>query len=352
MANVTPIKRFDEIHGVMMLTTTPGEIDDLLQDERLRIFLLALLAMAATAISSLMLARTVAGPIRKLSEAAEEVSVDINASDRLPRYDDRDDEVGQLARSFAKMTSALRARIDASERFAADVAHELKNPLTAASSTASSLVYARDDAHRAQLVEQINGELKRLNKLISDVSEASRLDAQLAKQANLPVPLDEIARNVVDVFRDLNSDTDRKIVFETGLAGQDCRVRGHDGRLGQVLTNLIDNAISFSPANGTVTVRLTRIGPMLRVAVEDEGPGVDPGQMEDVFRRFYTYRPTAESSRGGNSGLGLSISREIIAAHGGRIWVENRETGGARFQFELPALSPAPVAGRRKPFRV
>jgi len=349
VANVVPIRRYGEIHGVLMLSTEPGAIDDLLSEERLRILVLALLATCATAIASIILARTVAGPLRHLSQAAEDVASDINASDGLPRFDERDDEVGQLARSFAQMTQTLRKRIDDSERFAADVAHELKNPLTAASSTASSLIYARDDAHRTQLIEQVNGELTRLNKLISDVASAQRLDAQLAKQENEPVPLDQIARNIVDVFRDIHAANGVNLVYVSELTPAQSRVFGHDGRLGQVLTNLIDNAVSFSPVGGTVTVRLDRVADTLRVAVEDQGKGVDPEQTDKIFRRFYTYRPSAESSRGDNSGLGLSITREIIQAHAGRIWVENRDEGGAKFVVELPAIVET---NRRRNFRV
>ena len=224
------------------------------------------------------------------------------------------------------MTASLYRRIEASEKFAADVAHELKNPLTAASSTAQSLTFARNDQERDQLVSQIRGELKRLNKLISDVSNASRLDAELALQQRQPVDVGEVLQNVVASFRDLVDGTGRKVELEVQADGaDDLLVLGQDGRLGQVATNLIDNALSFSPDEGTVRVKACRTGDIVEFTVEDEGPGVEPGKLETVFDRFYTYRPTANSSRGNNSGLGLSISREIVDAHEGRIWAENRQ---------------------------
>ncbi len=341
---VAPIKLLDKVQGVLLLSTKPGEIDDLLFDERSRILLLALLAFCATLAVSLLLAQTVAGPMRRLSAAAERVTQEIGASEELPKFPNREDEIGQLARSFATMTAALRRRIEASEKFAADVAHELKNPLAAARSTAESLTYARTEAQRDDLVQTITGELARLNRLITDVSNASRLDAELARQELEPTNIAVVARGVVDTFSDLISDDPRNlsVVFDLRTGNTPTLVRGHEGRLGQVLTNLIDNALSFSPENGSVRLSLseTRDG-SLQIDIEDDGPGIDAGKLETIFTRFYTFRPTENTSRGANSGLGLSISREIIEAHGGRIWAENRPDRGARFTIQLPRETTA-----------
>lgn len=346
-----PIVRAKQIHGVLLLSTDPGEIEKVLNKERNAIWKLAILAILTSIVVSLLLAYAVADPIHKLSEAARAVSHDINAHKQLPDYPNRSDEVAQLAASFRAMTEALYRRIEASEKFAADVAHELKNPLTAASSTAQSLYYARTDEEREQLVGQIRAELKRLNKLISDVSNASRLDAELALQQREPVSVRDVVESVVASFRDIISDTGRTVAL-TPIRDRvsDLMVLGQDGRLGQVVTNLIDNAVSFSPDDGEVTVTCARMADEVEIAVEDQGPGIDPEKLETVFERFYTYRPTASASRGNNSGLGLSISREIVKAHGGRIWAENRYRGdpgaagglpsnrlGARFVVRLPA---------------
>ena len=323
-----PIKRGDEVRGVLLMSTAPGAIDDVQADELFAVLLMVFGATAAALIASYLLARTVAEPVRQLSKHANEVTRDIQAARDLPRFDKRDDEVGQLARSFTLMTRALYRRIEASEKFAADVAHELKNPLTAARSTAESLVYAKTDAQRDELVEQIQLELKRLNRLISDVSNASRLDAELALQRFEPVDLSSVTTNLVETFRDMHAHEGKRITLDidrAGGAGEDAYViQGQEGRVAQVLTNLLSNALSFTPEGGAVHVTLEHRGEFIEMAVADEGPGIAPEYLEKIFERFYTYRPTAATSRGDNSGLGLAISREIVEAHGGQIWAENR----------------------------
>jgi two-component system, OmpR family, sensor histidine kinase ChvG len=363
-----PILRARQIHGVLLLSTDPGEIEKVLNKERMAILKLAGLALVTSFVVSMLLAYSVATPIHTLSAAAEAVSRDINARHTLPDFSKRQDEVGQLAQSFGAMTAALFRRIEQSEKFAADVAHELKNPLTAANATAQSLAYAHTDEEREQLVAQIRAELKRLNRLISDVSNASRLDAELALQSREAVDISEVLDNVVSTFRDLLGGTSRTVTLEV-VAG-DLVVQGQDGRLAQVVTNLIDNAISFSPEDSVVRVLARRDGDKVAITIEDDGPGIDPDKLETVFDRFYTYRPTATTSRGNNSGLGLSISREIIRAHQGKIWAENRyasvagtrpaskavsksgerERLGARFTIQLPAR-PAPSSQRHPSLR-
>ncbi len=345
-----PIKRANTILGALLLNTRPGDIEKTLSEERSRIATLAIIALLATIISSLLLARTVAEPIRKLSDAAEEVSRNINARQQLPDYTDRNDEVGQLAKAFRAMTAALYRRIESSESFAADVAHELKNPLTAARSTAESLVYAKSPEQRDELVRQIQNELKRLNRLITDVSNASRLDAELARQAMVPTNVGDVVDNVNALFRDILSEDTRKVavVIEGGADRASLKITGHEGRLAQVVTNLVDNAVSFSPPNGTVTVRVRPSANSIDILVEDEGPGIPEDRLAIIFDRFYTDRPESEAVRGKNSGLGLSISREIVRAHGGEIWAENRLAAGqakgdgkplgARFVVRLPRL--------------
>jgi two-component system sensor histidine kinase ChvG len=350
----TPIVRGDKVRGVLLVSTAPGEIDDVQAAELNAVLVLVLGATVAALLASFLLARTVADPVRQLSQYANEVTNDIQAAKDLPRFDERADEVGQLARSFALMTRALYRRIEASEKFAADVAHELKNPLTAARSTAESLIYVKTDQQRDEFIDQIQLELKRLNKLISDVADASRLDADLALQRFEPVQLAAVAENLVATFRDVAAGDDRHIelVVEPAARPDAYLVSGQDGRIEQVLTNLLSNALSFTPDGGTVTVRLRREGQYVDLVVEDQGPGIPPENIEKIFARFYTYRPTANASRGGNSGLGLAISREIVAAHGGQIWAENiwpdppdddddGEPAGARFVIRLPAKAAA-----------
>jgi two-component system, OmpR family, sensor histidine kinase ChvG len=345
-----PIQYRKAVQGVLLLSTRPGEIDEVLSEERNVIIALALTAFAATLLASFLLARTIAGPMRRLSEVAENVSRNIKARDELPELAHRADEVGQMATAFREMTASLYRRIEASERFAQDVAHELKNPLTAARSTAESLAYAKNPEQQAELVRQIQGELKRLNKLITDVSDASRLDAELALQETEPVDMRAVLYGIAEVFRDIAGD-ERRVVLDIAEQPNNPAayvVQGLEARLGRVITNLLDNALSFSPENGVITVRARRVGPEIEIVVEDEGPGIPPEQLEDIFKRFYSDRPQTDRTVGKNSGLGLSISREIINAYGGRIWAANRKQPireGAAWSEEQPDLRERRIPG-------
>lgn len=360
VAIAEPIRRAKNktVQGVLFLSTQPGEISAILSEERSVIWTLAAFAFLATLTSSWLLARTVADPMRQLSEAADHVSRNLSARKELPEYSHRQDEVGQMASAFASMTAALFRRIESSEKFAADVAHELKNPLAAARSCAESMSYAKTDEQRAQLVEQIQGEIKRLNRLITDVASASRLDAELARQKMQPLDVRAVLENVSRTFVEILSSDTRTVVLnvEPAQMDSDYLVVGHDGRLGQVITNLVDNAISFSPEKGIVTVHARRRGQFVEISVTDEGPGIPEDRLEEIFARFYSDRPETDQKRGKNSGLGLSISREIVMAHNGRIFAENvftaedtaesgtgtkgvtarRAPTGARFRVQLP----------------
>ena len=356
VSTAVPIQRGGKVDGVLLMSTRPGEIDKIVSDQQNQIWLLAAFAMIASLLSALVLARTVAGPIRRLSASADLVSRNISARRELPDFSHRADEVGQMASAFGAMTAALYRRVEASESFAADVAHELKNPLTAARSMAESLSYARTEEQRKEVVKQIQNELMRLNRLITDVSNASRLDAELARQQMGPVDITAVVASVTQIFKDILSGDSRRVETVIAVAPFDGAflVNGHAGRLGQGLTNLVDNAISFSPEGRAVTVYLRRTGATVELAVEDEGPGIPDDRVEVIFDRFYTDRPDTEAVRGKNSGLGLSISREIIRAHGGEITAGNRrlrETtnaesrSGARFVVRLPGLVASARAG-------
>jgi two-component system sensor histidine kinase ChvG len=329
------------IYGVLFLSTEGGDIDDILRAERailLQVFAVALLVML---LSSLYLAGTIAEPVKRLAAAADRVRSGRGRGD-IPNFPERDDEIGDLADSLKSMTAGLYDRIDAIERFAADVAHELKNPLTSLASAVEMFSRAKDDASRTRLLGIIRGDVKRIDRLITDISDASRLDAELSREAPQPVVLSRLLATIIEVYR--MTDTDHAVEFV--LADQlapDAIVRGRDERLGQVFRNLIDNAVSFSPAGGTVTVTALRHGMVARITVEDEGPGIPPDNLESIFERFYTERPSDTFGR--NSGLGLSIARQIIEDAGGRIYAENRapgnqQSGGARLIVELPLGHP------------
>ena len=346
-----PILYRKSVQGALLMSTRPGELDEILREERNVIIGLALTALAATVLASWLLARTIAGPMKRLSDAAESVSYSISTRNELPELTPRADEVGQLTASFHKMTASLYKRIEASERFAQDVAHELRNPLTAARSTAESLAYAKTPEQQRELVQQIKAELARLNKLISDVANASMLDADLARQRMEPVDMRQLIPGIAAIFDDGLSENTRRVelnVIGDEVAPNAFVVSGHEARLGRVITNLLENAISFSPEHGVVSVRMQRIGGEVEIIVDDDGPGIPPDKLDDIFKRFYSDRPQTDRTVGKNSGLGLSIVREIVMAYGGRIWASNRPVppgSGTPARDELPALKERRIPG-------
>ena len=346
-----PIQRMRAVLGVLLLSTRGGDIDNIVAAERWGIVRVSLFAAAVTIVLSVILANTIAGPVQRLAAAAERVRHSVNARAEIPDFTDRTDEIGHLSGALRDMTTALYRRIDAIESFAADVAHELKNPLTSLRSATETLPLVKSAESRDRLMEIIQHDVKRLDRLISDISDASRLDAELAREDARPVDLAELLRTTVSLFNDIHRDTP-EVVLDIAYApgARPYRVVGHDSRLSQVIVNLLDNAISFSPPGGRVAVVARRIGPDIQIAIEDEGPGIPEENLERIFERFYTDRP--QENFGQNSGLGLNISRQIVVAHGGRLYAENRpaagiwrgkgdggdgKSGGARFLIRLPA---------------
>jgi two-component system, OmpR family, sensor histidine kinase ChvG len=343
-----PVQRFRAVRGVLMLSTQGADIDDMVEAERLAILKVFLVATAVMVVLSILLAGTIAEPVRRLADAAESVRRRIRSRVEIPDFTTRRDEIGHLSGTLRDMTNALYSRIEAIESFAADVAHELKNPLTSLRSAVETLPVARTEESRGRLLSIIQHDVQRLDRLISDISDASRLDAELQRQEAAPVDLAKLLNTLVGVANEVKRDDGVKVTvrFEGGSGARAFEVPGRDSRLGQVVDNLIENARSFSPAAGTVRVTCRRLKNNIEILVDDDGPGVRPDAVEKVFERFYTDRP--HQGFGQNSGLGLSISKQIVDAHGGAIWVENRpgppdEQGeetvaGARFIVRLPAL--------------
>ena len=370
-----PIQHMMATRGALLLSTQGGDIDRVITSARLaqlRFFLVLAIVML---VLSLSLANTIAEPVRRLADAAERVRRGIRARQQIPDFTARSDEIGHLSRALRDMTQALYNRLDAIESFAADVAHELKNPLTSLRSALETLPRVNTDHSRDRLIAVMQHDVRRLDRLISDISDASRLDAELARGEAGPVDVAALLHAVVSMAQDSPRRNGARVQLSIPTrrgrnASADYFVLGHDSRLAQVVTNLIDNACSFSEPGGLVCVALERTSarseperdqPFDRVVitVDDEGPGIPPHALERIFERFYTDRPS--QGFGQNSGLGLSISRQIVEAHGGRIWACNRPAelsgvpvatadrdnldegirhgAGARFVVELPAFA-------------
>jgi two-component system sensor histidine kinase ChvG len=355
-----PIQRGSAVRGALVLSTRGGDIDKVISDERWGLLRFFLVIAGVMLVLSLSLANTIGEPVRKLADAAERVRRGIRSRQQIPDFTGRSDEIGHLSRALGEMTQALYSRIDAIESFAADVAHELKNPLTSLRSAVETLPRVKSDVSRLRLMEVMQHDVRRLDRLISDISDASRLDAEMARADSEPVDVAQLVRAVVSMLADSprSHGVRLKLTIEPGADGArpPYFVMGHDSRLAQVVTNLVDNACSFSEPGQEVRVTLRRAGEKrerVEIVVEDDGPGIPDHALERIFERFYTDRPN--EGFGENSGLGLSISRQIVQAHSGWLWAENRPLppgyvqndededeaprhgAGARFIFSLPA---------------
>jgi two-component system, OmpR family, sensor histidine kinase ChvG len=347
------------VRGALLLSTQGGDIDAVIASERVAIFQVFAVAALVMTLLSVLLANAIGEPLRKLSEAAVRVRRRVKSRQEIPDFTDRHDEIGQLSGALRDMTSALYARIDAIGSFAADVAHELKNPLTSLRSAVETLPLAKSEPARARLLAVIEHDVRRLDRLITDISDASRLDAELARGETSPVDMLRLVETVVGMQNEVIRGDQARISLLTRPGPPShpgWLVQGHDGRIGQVLVNILDNARSFSPPGHEVRVELSRDAGHITVIIDDDGPGIPEHALERIFERFYTDRP--DHGFGQNSGLGLSISRQIIEAHGGVISASNRSRSvgsdgevkldGARFTIRLPALPPALRQRKRK----
>lgn len=352
-----PVQRFRAVLGVLLLSTEAGDIDKIIEKERIAIVRVFVVAALVAALLSILLASTIARPLRKLSAAAERVRLGVKSREQIPDFSDRRDEIGHLSTSLGDMTRSLYARMDAIESFAADVSHELKNPLTSLRSAVETLPLAKKPEQRERLLEIINHDVHRLDRLISDISDASRLDAELAREDAAPVDLADLLRGFHKTYTSMGDGSRTPqaaitLTIENEKASEEAKPRsrkkapplwlvsGHAGRLGQVMANLIENARSFVPAKGgKIELELARQGQQAIITVRDNGPGIPPANTERIFERFYTDRPEGESF-GQNSGLGLSITRQIVEAHEGTISADNDgHDGGACFTVRLPLMS-------------
>lgn len=320
----------------LLVTANARDIRGDVRSARLTLGIIILVASLVSVLLSLFLARTIVLPLRRLSLAARRVRQGRAREVVLPRLPSRRDEIGLLARTLSDMSQALRQRIDATEAFAADVAHELKNPLASLSSAVDTLRKVKEPELQEQLLDVVQDDVRRLDRLITEISTASRIDAELSRASFEAVDIGDLAGSIIASrdARDLNNNI--RIAFGRPRTGS-AVVMGDASQLARVLENLLDNAVSFSPENGTVRIAATGDGERVYINIEDEGPGVPEDQREAIFHRFHSIRPSGEDF-GKHSGLGLAIAKAIVQGHNGTIQVENRDdsASGARFTISLP----------------
>ncbi len=360
-----PIQRMRTVKGALLLSTLGGDIDGIIATERWAIVRIFLVSAVIMFLLSSFLAGTIAEPMRRLAEASDRVRRGTKSRQEIPDFTYRADEIGHLSGSLRDMTKALYNRIEAIERFAADVAHELKNPLTSLRSAVETMPVARTKNAQDRLLAIIQHDVKRLDRLISDISDASRLDAELARADNQEVDLLQILEAVVAVANGTGKDgvrisLDVAPLPTVGGAASRFVVLGYDSRLGQVFNNLIDNARSFSAHGGSVRVTMRRLASRspaklqdgrtrdgYEIVVDDDGPGIPADAFERIFERFYTDRP--EQGFGQNSGLGLSISRQIVEVHGGEVTALNRVDGPRPTRGDVGDAPSTPTDPDRTP---
>lgn len=341
-----PIQRFRRVLGALMVSTDTGDVYDAVQNVRMTIIQFFCASLIITLLVSLFLAKTIVRPILRLARSADTIS--LGGKSNIPDLSFRNDEIGDLSRSFRDMTMVLEKQIDAVANFAADVSHELKNPITSMRSAIETMDYAKTEEDTKKLKAIIGQDVKRLDRLISDISDISRLDAEMSHAKMKQVNLTMLLQTMVNIYLSTQKNNIPNIIMEFKKRRFKLKngnispyfVRGLDGQLSQVIRNLIDNAISFSKINGKIWIKMKRQNNMVEIVVEDEGIGIPENKLVNIFDRFYSERPKGEAF-GKHSGLGLNICKQVVNAHGGEIYAANRYNKsnniiGARFVVLLP----------------
>lgn len=325
------------LNGATLLTVRNAvDITESVRSARTALMVAVLLVLFASAMLSLYLARTIVTPLQLLAKAAQRVRQGRERDVEVPRLPERSDEIGQLARSVSDMTAALRQRIDAVDSFAADVAHEIKNPLASLRSAVESLPKVEDADLRRELEQIATHDVRRIDRLVTEISDASRIDAEMSRATRERIDLADLVRAIIGSRENRSENADHRI--ELDARGFSAHVLGVGARLERVVENLLDNAVSFSPPDAAIEVKLDNDGDCVTLIVCDSGPGIPEGSREKVFQRFHSVRP-AEEDFGNHSGLGLAIARAIVEAHDGSLVAESRPDGepGACLRLRLPA---------------
>ena len=342
-----PIQKYKRVLGVLLLSMKDEKVNAAFNSYQKELIIAVVIALVITSALSLYLSRSITKPILSLASAAERIKNDRSDRSEIPEASKRNDELGDLSKALIEMTNNLRQRFDAIEKFAADVAHEIKNPLTSIRSAVETATKIRDSDKRDQLLALILDDVNRLDRLITDISDSSRLDAELNRETFEAIDI----KRLLLAFHELRKFQKR---FEQKLLTINIKedekqllIFGHENRIVQVIDNIVDNAVSFAPMNSKIHISVNANTTSVKITIDDEGPGIPKNKLDSIFERFYSERPPAEKF-GLHSGLGLSICKQIIEAHNGKISVENRtdyqnDITGARFVITLPIMNKGEV---------
>ncbi len=334
--SATPIRQSQNIVGAVFFVKPAATIDATFNELRNDIFRTFLIVVFISSGVSLFLVQALATPLRRLADAAESIRHGSASLADIPDMSSRGDEIGELSIALRSLVQALWERMDNIERFAADVSHELKNPITSMQSALETLSNVKRVGDRNKLLAILRQDVRRLDKLVTDISQATKLDIALSREKMEAVALEKLLHNIKDGYMArLDNIQGEQVIFFDNLTGNSCSVIGNEGRLTQVFTNLIDNALSFSPDMGEIRIELSERATAYEIHITDQGVGIPAGKETKIFERFYSERPDSENF-GEHSGLGLSICQQIIHAHGGIIEAKNNDNGGAKFIIILP----------------
>ena len=342
-----PIQKYKRVLGVLLLSVKDEKVDAAFSSYQKELIIAVVIALVITSALSLYLSRSITKPILSLASAAEKIKNDRSGRSEIPEVSKRDDELGDLSRALIEMTNNLWQRLDAIEKFAADVSHEIKNPLTSIKSAIETATKIKDSGKRDQLLTVILDDVNRLDRLITDISDSSRLDAELSREKFEAIDIESLLLAFHQLRKFQKRFEQKSLTLNIEKGEKQLLILGHESRIVQVIDNIVNNAITFAPVNSNINISVSADTTDVKITIDDEGPGIPENKLDAIFERFYSERPAAEKF-GLHSGLGLSICKQIVEAHNGKIFAKNRtgyqnDITGARFIITLPIMNKGEV---------
>ena len=342
-----PIQKYKRVLGVLLLSVKDEKVDAAFSSYQKELIIAVVIALVITSALSLYLSRSITKPILSLASAAEKIKNDRSGRSEIPEVSKRDDELGDLSRALIEMTNNLWQRLDAIEKFAADVSHEIKNPLTSIKSAIETAAKIKDGGKRDQLLTVILDDVNRLDRLITDISDSSRLDAELSREKFEAIDIESLLLAFHQLRKFQKRFEQKSLTLNIEKGEKQLLILGHESRIVQVIDNIVNNAITFAPVNSNINISVSADTTDVKITIDDEGPGIPENKLDAIFERFYSERPAAEKF-GLHSGLGLSICKQIVEAHNGKIFAKNRtgyqnDITGARFIITLPIMNKGEV---------